>query len=192
MNNKRPAIINNERENEGFLKELIENNVTTRLIPKGLRWIGCMGGLSLVAFTIQATTGIFLVFHFIPSERDALTSIQNIIHNVPYGWLLQRIHAAGPNIMIGMVFCHMLRVLFKRICRHQRDLHWMPGACLFLLTLLIYFTGSLLSVEHINEHSTIRLTYLYASHVAVIPLIIGLFMGVHFFMVRTTDIYESL
>jgi len=70
------AIINNETGNKSMLRELIETNITRKLIPKGLSWFGCMGGLSLVAFMVQAVTGIFLVFHFIPGEKEALASIQ--------------------------------------------------------------------------------------------------------------------
>ena len=194
MSDKKSEVISSEAENtsmKSMLKELVEINITRKLIPKGLSWFGCMGGLSLFAFMVQAVTGIFLVFHFIPSERDALASIQNVIHNVPYGWLIQRIHAVGPNIMVGMVFSHMLRILFKGIYRHPRELHWVSGACLLILTVLIYYTGSLLSVGNVNEHSAMMI-YLYATHVAGIPLIMGLFMGMHFFMVRTTGICEQL
>ena len=192
MNNKNPELINNKSENKSFLRELIENNITRRLIPKGLSWFGCMGGLSLVAFLIQVSTGVFLMFHFVPNEKDALASIQNVTHNVPYGWLLQRIHSVGPNIMVAMVFSHMLRILFKGIYKHPRELHWVSGACLLILTLLIYYTGSMLSVGNVKAHSNIPLIYMYATHVAGIPLIMGLFMGMHFFMVRTTGICEQL
>lgn len=181
-----------ETETKSFLRELIEANATRRLIPKGLSWFGCMGGLSLVAFTIQLGTGIFLMFYFIPNIRDSLASIQRVSHSVPYGWLIQRAHAIGPHIMIGMVFSHMLRILFKGIYKHPRELHWMSGACLFILTLLMYYTGSLLSVPNGNGHSAMHLTYIYAIHVACIPLSMALFMGMHFFMIRKTGICEPL
>lgn len=189
---RKGAIIPSETENKSMLKELIETNITRKLIPKGLSWFGCMGGLSLVAFMVQVVTGIFLVFHFIPAEKEALPSIQNVIHNVPYGWLIHRFHAVGPNIMVGMVFSHMLRILFKRIYRHPRELHWVSGACLLLLTLFMFYTGSLLSVGYITGHTPMRLVYIYAIHIAGIPMIMGSFMGMHFFMVRTTGIYEQL
>lgn len=192
MNNKKLNAVIKETGNKSILREFIEINITRKLIPKGLSWFGCMGGLSLVAFMVQVATGIFLVFHFIPGEKEALASIQNVIHNVPYGWLFQSIHAVGPNIMVGMVFSHMIRILFKGIYRHPRELHWVSGACMLILTLLIYYTGSLLSAEHVNEHSPLRLTYLYATHVAGIPIVMGLFMGMHFLMVRTTGICEQL
>ncbi len=192
MDSNDSQVIVSETETKSFLRELIEANVTRRLIPKGLSWFGCMGGLSLVAFTIQSGTGIFLMFYFIPNIRESLASIQRVSHSVPYGWLIQRAHAIGPHIMIGMVFSHMLRILFKGIYKHPRELHWMSGACLFILTLLMYYTGSLLSVHNGNGHSIMHLTYIYAIHVAGIPLSMALFMGMHFFMIRETGIYEPL
>ena len=56
-------------EGKGFLKKLLETNVTRKLIPKGMSWFGCMGGLSLLAFLIQLTTGAFLLFYFNPSTK---------------------------------------------------------------------------------------------------------------------------
>lgn len=189
---EKQEVIISDTENRNFLRELIESNVTKKLIPKGLGWFGCMGGLSLLAFMIQLGTGIFLMFYFIPSAREALASIQYMSHSVPYGWLIQRIHAVGPHIMIGMVLSHMLRILFKGIYRHPRELHWISGSCLLILTLLMYYTGSLLSAHNISDNSTANLTFLYAIHLAGIPVVMALFMGMHFFMVRKTGIYEPL
>lgn len=179
-------------ENKSFLTELIETNITRRLIPRGLSWFGCMGGLSFLAFIIQLGTGIFLMCYFIPTPGDALASVQRVSHSAPYGWLIQRIHAVGPHVMIGMVFSHMLRILFKGIYRHPRELHWVSGACLLILTLLMYCTGSLLPVHHMNEHVHMPFTFLYAMHVGGIPLAMAFLMGMHFFMVRKTGIYEPL
>ena len=192
MDSERSKVIVNEVENKSFLKEIIETNITRRLTPKGLGWFGCMGGLSLLAFMIQFGTGIFLMFYFVPSAAEATASIQHVSHSVPYGWLIQRIHAVGPHIMIGMVFSHMLRILFKGIYRHPRELHWVSGACLLILTLVMYYTGSLLSDYNIYDRSTVHLTFIYAVHVAGIPLAMALFMGIHFFLVRKTGIYEPL
>ncbi len=182
----------NETENKDFLREFIEGNITRRLIPKGLSWFGCMGGLSLLAFIIQLGTGVFLMFYFIPDTHKAIASIQYISHRVPYGWLIQHIHAVGPHIMIGMVLSHMLRILFKGIYRHPRELHWVSGACLLILTFLMYYTGNKLSFHNGNEQLTVHLVYFYALHIMGIPLAMTLFMGMHFFMVRKTGIYEPL
>lgn len=176
----------------GFLKEIVEKNITQKLIPKGMSWFGCMGGISLVAFLIQTITGVFLMFYFVPSTKEAVASIQQITHHVPFGWFMQHIHAVGPNIMIGVVVGHMARIFYKGIYRHPRELHWVSGSCLFILTLLMYYTGNLLSVDNMNEPVAIRLSYLYVVHVAVIPGIMVSFMGMHFFMIRKTGICEPL
>ncbi|MEP9410791.1 MAG: cytochrome b N-terminal domain-containing protein [Candidatus Brocadia sp.] len=192
MNSKKSEVTIDETENKDFLRELIETNITRRLIPRGLSWFGCMGGLSFLAFTIQLGTGIFLMFYFIPAAGETTASIQRVSHSVPYGWLIQRIHAVGPHIMIGMIFSHMLRILFKGIYRHPRELHWVSGACLLILTLLMYYTGSSLSARNGNGHAVMHMTCVYALHIAGIPLAMSLFMGMHFFMVRKTGIYEPL
>jgi quinol-cytochrome oxidoreductase complex cytochrome b subunit len=181
-----------ESENKEYVRNFIETNITKKLIPKGMSWFGCMGGLSLVAFLIQLVTGIFLLFFFIPTARDAVSSIWRASHSIPYGWIIHRIHAVGPHIMIGMIFSHMLRIFFKRIYRHPRELHWVSGSSLLILTLLMYYTGSLLPVHNPATCDSGHLTFIYAIHIAGIPLIMGVFMGLHFFMIRKTGIYEPL
>lgn len=188
----KPGVSGNESQNTGILKEIIETNITRKLIPKGLSWFGCMGGLSLLAFLIQLGTGIFLMFYFIPSPNEATASFQRVSHSVPYGWLIQRIHSVGPHIMIGMVFSHMLRIYFKGIYRHPRELHWVSGANLLILTLLMYYTGGFLKANTAAELSKFQLTCFYTLHIAGIPLAMLFFMGMHFFMVRKTGIYEQL
>ena len=180
-------------EGKGFLKKLIETNVTRKLIPKGMSWFGCMGGLSLLAFLIQLTTGAFLLFYFNPSTKEsAISSVQRVIHTVPYGWLVLRLHSAGSHIMICMVFSHMLRIFFKEIYRHPRELHWVSGSCLLILTLLMCYTGSMLSVQNIYSNSGARLLPVYLLHIAATPLAMSLFMGMHFFMIKKTGIHEPL
>ncbi len=193
MNLNHSEQITTGAESKGFLKKLIETNVTRRLIPKGMSWFGCMGGLSLLAFLIQLTTGAFLLFYFSPSTKEsAISSVQRVTHTVPYGWLVLRLHAAGSHVMICMVFSHMLRIFFKEIYRHPRELHWVSGSCLLILTLIMCYTGSLLSVQNIYSNSTTRLLPVYILHIAATPLAMSLFMGMHFFMIRNTGIHELL
>ncbi|NOG83114.1 MAG: cytochrome b6 [Planctomycetes bacterium] len=132
------------------LREMIERNVTKKLIPKGLSWFGCMGGLAFVAFMLQVGTGIFLIFHYIPAVSEAFASVQFIRHAVPYGWLLQKVHAVTPHFMVSLVFAHMLRVLFQGIYKKPRELHWVSGASLLILTLTIAYTGTLLPASSVS------------------------------------------
>ena len=203
------------------LQEVIEENVTKKLIPRGLSWFGCMGGLALVAFMIQVCTGIFLIFYYVPSPGEAFNSVQYIRHALPYGWLIQKAHAVTPHFMITLVFAHMLRILFKGIYKKPRELHWVSGASLLVLTLIICYTGTLLPANDLsywginsvgseigaptivtdhavgNYHdegmvSTRGFVAVYALHIACIPLVMSIIMGFHFLMVRRTGISEPL
>ncbi|MBC8551360.1 MAG: cytochrome b N-terminal domain-containing protein [Candidatus Brocadiales bacterium] len=207
-------------ERFGF-QDIIEKNITKKLIPRGLSWFGCMGGLALVAFMVQVGTGIFLVFYYVPSPGEAFNSVQYIRHAIPYGWLIQKIHAVTPHFMIILIFAHMLRMLFKGIYKKPRELHWVSGASLLVLTLIICYTGTCLpandmsywginsvgseigmptmvadhdvgSRQDMGEVSTHGFVAVYALHIACIPLLMCVIMGFHFLMVRRTGISEPL
>lgn len=130
-----------------LLKEFLQENFTQKLIPKNLSWFGCLGGLSLVAFCIQVGTGIFLMCFYIPSASEAFSSLQYIKHSIQFGWLVQKLHLVGAQVMVGCVLGHMLRILFKGIYKKPRELHWVSGASLFLLTLVVAYTGTQLPAE---------------------------------------------
>ncbi|MCP4254741.1 MAG: hypothetical protein GY775_15320 [Candidatus Scalindua sp.] len=203
------------------LQEIIEKNVTGKLIPRGLSWFGCMGGLALVAFMTQMGTGIFLVFYYVPSPTEAFNSVQYIRHALPYGWLIQKVHAVTPHFMMTLVFAHMLRILFKGIYKKPRELHWVTGASLLVLTLIICYTGTCLPANDLSywginsvgsevgmptmvtDHaagnyrdeevvSSYGFVTVYALHIACIPFLMCVIMGFHFLMVRRTGISEPL
>jgi quinol-cytochrome oxidoreductase complex cytochrome b subunit len=203
------------------LREFLQENFTQRLIPKHLSWFGCLGGLSLVAFCLQVGTGIFLMCFYVPSASEAFGSLQYIKHSAGMGWLVQKLHLVGAQVMVGCVLGHMLRVLFKGIYKKPRELHWVSGTSLFLLTLTIAYTGTQLTAERFytwnvrtdvqsldapstvtkyavgltpdgKKFSNYRLSFFYAMHVVLIPLVMATFMGFHFVMVRRTGIAEPL
>ena len=95
-------------------------------------------------------TGIFLVFYYVPSPAEAFNSVQYIRHALPYGWLIQKVHAVTPHFMMTLVFAHMLRILFKGIYKKPRELHWVSGASLLVLTLIICYTGTCLPANDLS------------------------------------------
>lgn len=128
------------------LRKLIVSNFFERPLPKNLSWFRCLGGLALVAFLFQAGTGIFLAFFYVPSAAGAFSSVQHIRHEVSYGWLISKLHLVGTQVMIGCIVAHLLRVLFKGAYKRPREFHWVSGAFLLMLTLLMGYTGSKLPV----------------------------------------------
>ena len=199
----------------------IEVNVTKKKVPKTLGWAACFGGLSLLAFLVQVFTGMLLLMYYKPHPEAAWDSVTFIKSNVPMGWIIQRIHAVGANIMIAMVFMHMARVAYYKIFRSPRELHWVSGVVLALLTTALAFTGYLLPwtqlsywgakvgteipgavpvigeatlqwIRRGNNISGETLGFFFALHIWVLPAIISGFMGMHFLMIRRTGISRPL
>ncbi len=124
------------------LKDLYRN-ILDRPEPKG-NWWNTLGSASLFLFIVQGVTGIFLTVYYTPSPDHAYDSINYIMNGVAFGWLIRGIHHWGATLMVIVVFIHMLRVFVTASFKYPRELTWLIGVGLFLLTLGMGFTGYLL------------------------------------------------
>jgi quinol-cytochrome oxidoreductase complex cytochrome b subunit len=102
------------------------------------------GGITLFLFGIQVCTGILLLLYYRPSANEAFESVQYIMTRVQFGWLVRSIHSWSANLMIFTAFVHMFSVLFLRAYRKPRELTWVTGMILLLLTMGFGFSGYLL------------------------------------------------
>ena len=203
------------------LVPLIEKNVTKKQVPKTLSWAACFGGLSALTFLVQVFTGMLLLMYYKPDPNAAWDSVTFVKSNVPMGWLVQRIHAVTANLMIALVFMHMARVAYFKIFRAPRELHWISGVLLAVLTTVLAFTGYLLPwtqlsywgakvgteipgavpvigpqiVEWVRRGKNINaetLGFFFSLHIWVLPAMISGLMGMHFAMIRRTGISRPL
>jgi ubiquinol-cytochrome c reductase cytochrome b subunit len=124
------------------LKGLYQN-LLDRPEPRGTWW-NTLGSASLFLFILQGVTGIFLTVYYTPSPDHAYDSIVYIMNGVAFGWLIRGIHHWGATLMVLIVFIHMLRVFVTASYKFPRELTWLVGVGLFLLTLAMGFTGYLL------------------------------------------------
>ena len=116
--------------------------LTSEPIPNHLkRWWWALGGTPLFMFIIQIITGLMLIFYYVPDPEKAYQSVEYITYTSKFGWLIRSIHRWASNIMIAALLLHMLRVFFTRTYRHPRELNWMFGVTLLLLTLYWIFPG---------------------------------------------------
>jgi len=115
-----------------------------RQIPLGVGWLYTFGFGSLFLFTLQAITGIFLAMYYSPSPDHAYDSIQFIMYQVPFGPIVRGIHHWGASAMVVLVVVHMAAVFVMGAYKYPRELTWMVGVVLLLLTLGFGFTGYLL------------------------------------------------
>src|SRR5574341_1145048 len=121
----------------------IWNAIFDRRIPK-VNWWFTLGSASLFLSVMQAATGVFLTIYYIPTPEEAYTSIQYIMNDVAFGWLMRGMHHWGATLMVVIVFVHMLRVFYYGAYKYPREVTWLTGVFLLLVTMGLGFTGYLL------------------------------------------------
>ncbi len=171
------------------------------------------GGMTLFLFGIQVVTGGLLLLYYRPSAAEAYESVQFIVGRVPFGWLIRSIHAWAANLMVACAFAHLFSVLFLHAYRRPRELTWMSGVALLLLTLAFGFTGYLLPWNEASFFATkvgtdlagtipgageflvrfmrggkdvtgATLTRMFGFHVAILPAIATVLVGLHLLLVQ--------
>ena len=207
------------------VNDLVKEEVTEKQVPTHARWwdhagLSCFGGLSLILFIVQAITGFILLIHYKPHPDLAYASLMFIENNVAFGWLIRRIHGIAANLMMITVIVHMLKVFFTGAYHKPRELHWISGFILFLLTMGLCFSGYVLPwtqmafwattvvtqsmqvmpfigdwiMEFIRGGANVAgptLGFFFMLHM-VLPVIAILFLAAHFVMIRKTGIQEPL
>ncbi len=113
------------------------------------------GGLTLVFFLVQVISGILLTMYYKPSPEQAYESVQGIVNEVSYGWLVRSIHSWSANLMIGTLFIHMFSAFLMRAYRKPRELMWISGVLLLFLALGFGFTGYLLPWDTMAYFATL-------------------------------------
>ena len=108
-----------------------------RKVPKGTNWFYTLGSATLFAFTFQALTGVFLAFYYTPSPTEAYGSITHLTNDVWMGEFVRGMHKWGASVMIIVIFLHMGRVFFFGAYKYPRELNWIIGVVLVILTFLM-------------------------------------------------------
>jgi len=134
---------------EGFLRKQIGKR-----LPPHTGWLHVFGSLSLLLFVSQTLTGIMLLLYYRPTPEEAHKSIQYITAEVNFGWLYRQIHAWGASLMILAVILHMIRTYFFGAYKKPRELTWVTGVLIFLVTITFGFTGYLLPWNQIAFWAT--------------------------------------
>jgi cytochrome b6 len=172
-----------------------------------------LGGMTLFLFTVQVSTGVLLLFYYRPSAEEAYESVQFLMAEVQFGWLVRSIHSWAANLMIFTLFLHLFSVLLVKAYRPPRELTWFSGVGLMVLALGFGFTGYLLPWNELAYFATrvgteitgalpvlgrfilrvlrggedvtgATLTRFYAFHVAVLPALSFAVLGLHLFLVQ--------
>ena len=123
----------------------MEQFIKKKEVPVGKHTIWYyFGGITLFFFVIQVATGILLLLYYRPTAEAAFESVQFIMTEVRFGWLIRSIHSWSANLMIFFAFAHMFSVYFTRAYKKPRELTWVTGVILLGLAMGFGFSGYLL------------------------------------------------
>ena len=141
-----PAVekLMNWVDNRFPLSKLFEDHMSRYYAPKNLNFWYIFGSLSLLVLVIQIVTGIFLVMHYKPDAALAFGSVEYIMRDVPWGWLVRYMHSTGASAFFVVVYLHMFRGLIYGSYRKPRELIWVFGCAIFLALMAEAFMGYLL------------------------------------------------
>lgn len=117
-------------------------------------WFYALGATPLLLFGIQVITGMLLTFYYVPSPDAAYQSVQYIMHDVRLGFWIRGIHHWSATLMIIFLFIHMGRVFFTRAYRKPREINWMIGVLMLVLTLGLGLTGYALVYNQLSYWAT--------------------------------------
>ncbi|MGE0210892.1 MAG: cytochrome bc complex cytochrome b subunit [Parvibaculaceae bacterium] len=112
--------------------------------PKNLNYWWTFGGILMIMLVSQLITGIVLVMHFTPSADTAFNSVEHIMRDVNYGWLMRYMHANGASMFFVAVYIHIFRGLYFGSYKEPREVLWMIGVLIFLVMMATAFMGYVL------------------------------------------------
>jgi cytochrome b6 len=113
-----------------------------------------LGGMTLFLFGVQIFTGILLLLYYRPSATDAYESVQFIVTQVQFGWLIRNVHSWSANLLIGLAFAHFFSVFLLKSYRKPREITWVSGVLLLFLMLAFGFSGYLLPWNELSFFAT--------------------------------------
>jgi ubiquinol-cytochrome c reductase cytochrome b subunit len=171
------------REIGGWLDQRLQLGAPTREtvqhpIPRETAsWFYVFGSAAMTVFGLQLVTGILLALIYVPSGGDAWHSLQILNHQVSLGWFIRALHGWGSNFMLAIVLVHMVQVFLFGAYKFPRELTWILGIFLLLMTLGMAFTGQVLRFDQ-DAYWGLGIGASIASRVPIVgPAIVRLMLG---------------
>lgn len=141
-----------------FVKHLAEYQT-----PKNLNYLWNLGSIAGIALVIQIVTGIVLAMHYTPHVDHAFDSVEKIMRNVNYGWLIRYLHAVGASMFFTAVYLHMFRGLYYGSYKAPRELLWHIGLVIFIVMMATAFMGYVLPWGQMSYWGATVITNLFSA-----------------------------
>ncbi|MDO8911986.1 MAG: cytochrome b/b6 [Phenylobacterium sp.] len=131
--------------------------------PKNLNYWWTFGGILAVCLGIQIVTGIVLAMHYVPHVDHAFNSVERIMRDVNYGWLVRYMHSNGASMFFIAVYIHMFRGLYYGSYKAPREVLWILGCVIYLLMMATAFMGYVLPWGQMSFHGAVVITNLFGA-----------------------------
>lgn len=199
----------------------IADDISSKYVPPHVNIFYCLGGITFTCFIIQVATGFAMTFYYRPTVTEAFMSVQYLMNDVNFGWLIRSIHRWSASMMVLMMILHVCRVYLTGGFKKPRELTWVTGVILATLTVSFGVTGYSLPWDQVGYWAVkivtgvpdaipligsfivellrgsvsvgqSTLTRFYSLHTFVLPLLTATFMLAHFLMIRKQGISGPL
>ena len=145
----------------------MNDTLVTFPTPKNLNYWFTFGGILALMLGLQIVTGIVLAMHYVPSADLAFASVERIMRDVNYGWLIRYMHANGASMFFLAVYLHMFRGLYYGSYKAPREVLWILGCAIYLVMIITAFMGYVLPWGQRSFHGAVVITNL----IGAIPVI---------------------
>nr|AIA61151.1 cytochrome b6 [Cyanidiaceae sp. MX-AZ01]UNJ15342.1 cytochrome b6 [Cyanidioschyzonaceae sp. 1] len=199
----------------------IADDITSKYVPPHVNIFYCLGGMTLTCFLVQVATGFAMTFYYRPTVAEAFSSVEYMMTQVNFGWLIRSLHRWSASMMVLMMILHVFRVYLTGGFKKPRELTWITGVILAVLTVSFGVTGYSLPWDQVGYWACkivtgvpeaiplvgsslvellrgdvsvgqATLTRFYSLHTLVLPVLSLVFMLAHFLMIRKQGISGPL
>ena len=201
--------------------QAIADDITSKYVPPHVNIFYCLGGITLTCFIVQVATGFAMTFYYRPTVTEAFASVQFIMTEVNFGWLIRSVHRWSASMMVLNMILHVCRVYLTGGFKKPRELTWVTGVALASVTVSFGVTGYSLPWDQVGYWAckivtgvpeavpivgglivqVLRggvsvgqstLTRFYSAHTFVLPVVAVALMLTHFVMIRKQGISGPL
>jgi ubiquinol-cytochrome c reductase cytochrome b/c1 subunit len=141
----------------------LENTLLRHPYPKNLSYWWSFGSIAGIALIVQILSGLFLAMHYVPNTELAFNSVEHIMRDVRYGWLIRYIHAVGASMFFVALYAHIARGLYYGSYKSPREILWWVGIIIFLLTMATAFMGYVLPWGQMSFWGATVITNLFSA-----------------------------
>jgi cytochrome b6 len=210
-----------DRFEEHLEIQAIADDITIKYVPPHFNIFYCLGGITLTSFLVQVATGSAMTFYYSPTVTEDFSSVQYLMTEVNFGWLIRSIHRWSESMMVLMMILHIFRVYLTGGLKKTRELTWVTGVILGVLTVSFGVTGYSFPWDQIGywevkivigvpeaipvigsplvellrgsvSMGQSTLTHFYSLHTFILPLLTTVFMPMHFLMIHKKGIPSPL